>query len=79
MCMGGSRVCSRLGARTDAKLEGLTLLLLLRVAGASLPPIVGTWAKVSAVRLDDLHSVSGPAGESAFCHVRSSHFICGLV
>ena len=33
-CMRGWRLLCRCGARMDARLEGLTLLLLLRVAGA---------------------------------------------
>ena len=78
-CMRGSRLLCRCGARMDARLERLTLLLLLQVAGASLPPMVGSWLKVSVLRLDDLHSVPGPAGQSVFCHVRSCHVVCGLV
>ena len=76
-CMRGSRLLRRCGARMDSRLEGLTFLLLLQVRSCRFAASYG-WllGKVSVLRLNDLHSVSGPAGQNVFCHVRSRHVVC---
>ena len=41
----------------ESCLQPLTLLLWLRVAQVSLPPLLGHWRAIAAVELDELHLV----------------------
>ena len=40
-------------------LVGLTLVLLLRLSGVGLPPLVNSWSQLPLPLLDQLHSASG--------------------